>query len=213
MSVGNTPAAAGNFLSTTVTATPTITMAGWVLIEDVTTAGSPTIFAMTPDGVNDLWLGITTFTNVFMWSENVYSAQVATVAVNDWVYAGFILNGTTLSAYMSVNNAAPTFISKTTTSVNVNALRIMQDWTGVDHAGSHSCFMRVWNAALTQSELDQERSSPTAVRTANLLSDSPLPNMSSMGAWTMNGTHINNVDSPYVVYPPAAFPIFGWSAH
>lgn len=211
MSVGNTPAVATNFLSASVTATPVITLAAWVLLEDLTTSGSPTVFAMTPDSVNDLWLGITGFTNLIMWSEGVYSANVATVGVNDWLYAGFTLNGTTLSAYASVNDAASVVVSKTMASVNVNALRIMQDWTGVDQAGSHSCFVRVWNAALTQSELDLERKSPTAVRSANLLSDSPLPNMTAMGAWTMNGVHIDNVDSPYVNYPQVAHPVFGWA--
>lgn len=196
-SVGTSVANSGRYLSQAISATGTLTVAGWFRVEDITTSSDPTFFYFESTGSDPYWFGLNGGSpKVYAGS---YSSSLTAPSVGDWVYAGFVLSGTTLTGYLSINNGASATVSLTVSAASIDTVMALQDTLLTDHMGAHVSHLRLWNVALSKAQLDTERNSATAVITSGLLSDSTLFDTTNYGSWTSNGTLTTGPLTPYLV--------------
>lgn len=194
MSVGQATASV-SYLERAITSTTVVSCSGWFYIEG--SSSIPTLISVAPSNLNYYWIGINGSTYNIWHTSSGFSTTLGNAAIGQWVYAGLSLNGTTLTGYMSINNAASTTASVTVTSSSIIGARLLADWTP-DITAARVCFARVWNTTMSQAEFDAEKNAASAVKQSGLISDSPLPNTSTLGGWTMTGGLSDSVDSPYV---------------
>jgi hypothetical protein len=191
----------GNYLyrSTSLPTASAGTISGWFKVNALSGGTYPTMICFNGSSTY-LFMGFTNGTNglVEAWGGS-FTSTVATLAVNDWAYIAITFNGSTLTAYAKKNGGASSTATTSQQSIgSVSNIRILQDGSNNDAGAFNVDYVRVWSSVLTQSQLDTESGSASAVITSNLLSDSPLPNNTTLNGWSINGSLSNGGDCPYV---------------
>ena len=202
MSVGQSTFNQSNYLTAPSPTWTSITVSGWIQVKDLTATGAfPAFFAVLDNASSYSWIGYdAAAASIKIWNSTsgFSSAVIGSLAANDWIYVALIHNGTTQTGYASKNNGTSAVQSVTLPARTELSLRALQDGGLSDSLGGFLCYARIWNVALSQAQLDTERGSATAVVTSGLVSDSPLPNTSTLGAWSITGSLSNGSNSPYL---------------
>lgn len=191
--------------STLVTPTSTFSISGWFLILNINVTTFPVLIHLSRANADGLFL-LSDGNGTSFYGGNqglaTTSTGIDTAVVGEWVYGGISVNGGSIMFYISRQLGTSAVASITVASSNVVDCTLEADDAGSFRAGTLVDHVRTWNVALSQAEFDAERSSPTPVKTAGLLTDSALPNTSTLDVWTLVGTVVSGTDSPYLVYPP-----------
>lgn len=150
------------------------------------------------------WLGFNAATsNLQVWNTGQsFSSTIATPSVGDDIFWALVHDGSTLRGYISVNNGTMATQSVALTSRTIASIRLLQDNSGNDGAAGYMSHVRVWDAILSQSELEAERTTAWANRATNLLTDSPLPGIYQLNGWAITGTLGFGVQSTYPTKVP-----------
>ncbi len=177
------------------------TMALWVKLAPQTATGWRTVYT----------IGDTTYTNAYVWIGTGPDNDVLTFEVWDgadwvdvsvaeplvlgqWYHAALTYTASTHELVAYVDGAAigsATFVM----APFVEQVETIGDAAGVERSDVSVAYVRNWDAALSPEEIQAERSSPQAVRTGNLLTDSPVNGPADLGDrsghghdWTASGS-------------------------
>lgn len=219
MAVGNAGNVGSYLVMTTCPTWTSLTVAGWFKYTANSGGGYPTWISPTPATLGHYsWIGYEKSSNsVKGYNLNgTFTPALATPSPGDWMYIAIVHNGSLQNCYVSLNNATANTANLTLGNETANSIWILQDSTATDSLFANVDHVRVWNTALTYAQLDLERTSPTAVQTANLYSDAPLANTSSLidisgnaHPWLSVGTIVNGAsDSPYLIFPSSTSGVF-----
>jgi hypothetical protein len=123
--------------------------------------------------------------------------------LNVWTYVAVVGSGANISLKVWDGSEI------TTTTVAQTAFIPLQEWWGDSGAGTQNvtgifAYIRAWNAALTDAELNQEKASATRVRTLNLALDMPAQGGTIAAALvpTTGGAFTNASAATYSVDAP-----------
>ena len=172
------------------------TIAGWFRRESAATINGSIIMAGTNGNNNRLQMETTANggdvrfknTNGFDGTDSVF-----TVADGEWIYGAISCSGATYNAWGWRDTTAEDrtqLAAVSYTSITPDKYIIGGDsnvnpyWVPARGEYVH---VRYWNAALNETELNAERKSATAVRTANLVGDHPLASSTDNSDASGNG--------------------------
>lgn len=141
---------------------------------------------------------------VRVFDTGLSTSASTTLTVNSWNWLGLVYDAAADELKVYLNNA----LLDTIASVDLSTANFAVESLGSDSAVSGSqqgvglAYERVWQAALTQTELLAEACNERPVRTTNLLSASPLDSRNDLGDrsgndrdWTATGT-IDSTGTP-----------------
>ena len=188
-----------------------LTVCGWIKIISDIDAGTA-MFERYGNATGTIWQGIyidPTGTAVRV-NNSAGSASASTeIGVGSWVHVAYVRSGTTHSIYV---NAELVGTSTGDPGADVSAAFAIGGNGVTNTSDAEYAQWRIWEAALSQSELIVERSSATAKRISNLWSDyrfvaGSLTTDSGGGSRTLrlNGTVVDGASDPV---NPSLVPIF-----
>lgn len=145
----------------------TFTICGWVFAETAISANGGFWDAYTGPAENDTYYN--NASGKLALYDGSTSTDGLTFAKNTWIFVGMVKSSATqLDVYRSGGGSSE--IASTKNQNAFGTLRMGADANN-NYLQGRLAFMRAWTVALTTGELDTERTSTTAVKTASLFGD------------------------------------------
>lgn len=137
------------------------------------------------------------------WDSGEIALLNSNAAADTWVWVGFTVTGTTFKTFFA--SYADASIQHTTGTRSGTLTGHTRMIVGTDGYGEilngDVAYLRMWTASLSEAELDAERWAASAVTTANLHLDTPLPSTADVADdsgngrdWTVQGSPTDHDD-------------------